>query len=146
MGEVMAKYDNLVASSENSFESISVIFIASAEVMIDIEWAFKLTSAPDTVDVPVHNVSMDDNTTEEIRYASYDKYIERLRDKVLGFDCDDMEQPVADLLYANGYLSRVIPKGSDGGRDVIVLFKFNELHHEAFLWLVHLLVIHCTKP
>lgn len=45
--------------------------------------------------------------------------IERIKDRLLAVDPDDMEQLTAGLLRAMGYHARVTPKGPDGGRDVI---------------------------
>ena len=51
--------------------------------------------------------------------ATYDNGIELIKDRVSQLGWEDMERLVAGMLKAMGYCARVIPKGPDGGRDVI---------------------------
>lgn len=109
-----APRDALSSSSKNSLGSISTIFSVSDEVMADIHRAAKQP-------VPQASQASDslDADDEEARIATYDDGIERIKDRVLALDWEDMEQLVAGLLRAMGYYARVTPKGPDGGRDVI---------------------------
>ena len=63
----------------------------------------------------------DDNATndEETLAATYDNGIELIKDRVNQLDWEDMERLVAGMLKAMGYCARVMPKGPDGGRDVV---------------------------
>lgn len=109
-----APRDALSSSSKNSLGSISTIFTVSDEVIGDIHRASKQ---------PALQISQESGSSdaddEEACIATYDDGIERIKDRVLALDWEDMEQLVAGLLRAMGYCARVTPKGPDGGRDVI---------------------------
>lgn len=59
---------------------------------------------------------MDD---EESLAATYDNGIELIKDRVIQLDWEDMERLSASLLKAMGYCAHVMPKGPDGGRDIV---------------------------
>lgn len=110
-----APRDALLPASKNSLGGISTIFSVSDEVMADLgravdekHSAAKATQAADAED-----------SDEDARYATFDNGIERIKDKILTVDPDDMEQLVAGLQRTMGYHARVTPKGSDGGREVV---------------------------
>ena len=65
--------------------------------------------------------TQNDNATndEETLAATYDNGIELIKDRVNQLDWEDMERLVAGMLKAMGYCARVMPKGPDGGRDVV---------------------------
>lgn len=109
-----APRDALSSSSKNSLGSISTIFSVSDEVMGDILRAASLpvSKIPAEADAP-------DTDDDEARIATYDDGVERIKDRVLALDWEDMEQLVAGLLRAMGYCARVTSKGPDGGRDLI---------------------------
>lgn len=66
------------------------------------------------------NVTDDDSTDgEESLAAAYDNDIEPIKDRVIQLDWEDMERLVAVLLKAIGYCARVMPKGPNGGRDIV---------------------------
>ena len=110
-----AQRDALSTASKNSLGGISTIFSVSDEVLADLRRAAIKPS-----EVPVAPADQDDeDTEEEARYATFDNGIERIKDRLLAVDPDDMEQLTAGLLRAMGYHARVTPKGPDGGRDVI---------------------------
>ena len=111
-----APRDALLPASKNSLGGISTIFSVSDEVMADLgravgekRSAAKATQATDDAE----------DSDEDARYATFDNGFERIKDKILTVDPDDMEQLTAGLLRAMGYHARVTPKGLDGGRDVI---------------------------
>lgn len=102
--------DMLSPASKNSLGGIQTIFAVSDEVMVDLEAAGSNSSA-----------DADDNAAndEETLAATYDNGIELIKDRVNQLDWEDMERLVAGLLKAMGYCARVMPKGPDGGRDVV---------------------------
>ena len=110
-----APRDSLAQSSKNSLGGIQTLFAVSDEVMADLKRAAAEEPAPaagaDSTETP--------NDDEEARYATYDDGIERIKDRVNALDWEDMERLVAGLLKAMGYCARVMPKGPDGGRDVV---------------------------
>lgn len=112
-----APRDVLSPSSKNSLGGIQTIFAVSDEVMADLMNAVKDKSA-----VPSNDSAIDDSDAtndEETLAATYDNGIELIKDRVNQLDWEDMERLVAGLLKAMGYCARVMPKGPDGGRDVV---------------------------
>lgn len=112
-----APRDVLSPSSKNSLGGIQTIFAVSDEVMADL-----MIAAKDKSVVPSNDSAIDDNNAtndEETLAATYDNGIELIKDRVNQLDWEDMERLVAGLLKAMGYCTRVMPKGPDGGRDVV---------------------------
>ena len=56
---------------------------------------------------------------DDARAASAEDGIERIKDRVLDLEWDQMEALTAGLLRAMGYYSRITARGPGGGRDVI---------------------------
>lgn len=112
-----APRDVLSPSSKNSLGGIQTIFAVSDEVMADLT-----NAARDKSVVASNDPVIDDNDAtndEETLAATYDNGIELIKDRVNQLDWEDMERLVAGLLKAMGYCARVMPKGPDGGRDVV---------------------------
>lgn len=112
-----APRDVLSPSSKNSLGGIQTIFAVSDEVMADLT-----NAARDKSVVASNDPTIDDNDAtndEETLAATYDNGIELIKDRVNQLDWEDMERLVAGLLKAMGYCARVMPKGPDGGRDVV---------------------------
>ena len=109
-----APRDILAQASKYSLGGIQTIFAVSDEVMADLDAAAGKKSAP------TPEASEDDAANdEESLAATYDNGIELIKDRVNQLDWEDMERLVAGLLKAMGYCARVMPKGPDGGRDVV---------------------------
>lgn len=112
-----APRDVLSPSSKNSLGGIQTIFAVSDEVMADLT-----NAARDKSVMASNDPAIDDNDAtndEETLAATYDNGIELIKDRVNQLDWEDMERLVAGLLKAMGYCARVMPKGPDGGRDVV---------------------------
>lgn len=112
-----APRDVFSPSSKNSLGGIQTIFAVSDEVMADLT-----NAARDKSVVASNDPAIDDNDAtndEETLAATYDNGIELIKDRVNQLDWEDMERLVAGLLKAMGYCARVMPKGPDGGRDVV---------------------------
>lgn len=112
-----APRDVLSPFSKNSLGGIQTIFAVSDEVMADLT-----NAARDKSVVASNDPAIDDNDAtndEETLAATYDNGIELIKDRVNQLDWEDMERLVAGLLKAMGYCARVMPKGPDGGRDVV---------------------------
>lgn len=107
--------DMLSPASKNSLGGIQTIFAVSDEVMSDLEAAGSKPTCNNS------SANSDDNAAndEETLAATYDNGIELIKDRVNQLDWEDMERLVAGLLKAMGYCARVMPKGPDGGRDVV---------------------------
>lgn len=107
--------DALSPASKNSLGGIQTIFAVSDETMSDLEVAGSKPACNDS------SADADDNAAndEETLAATYDNGIELIKDRVNQLDWEDMERLVAGMLEAMGYCARVMPKGPDGGRDVV---------------------------
>lgn len=110
-----APRDVLSPSSKNSLGGIQTIFAVSDCVMADLEAAGGKLACGDC------SAAADDDAAndEETLAATYDNGIELIKDRVNQLDWEDMERLVAGMLKAMGYCARVMPKGPDGGRDVV---------------------------
>ena len=113
--EKTALRDALSPASKNSLGGIQTIFAVSDEVMSDLEAAGSKPACNNS------SADADDNAAndEETLAATYDNGIELIKDRVNQLDWEDMERLVAGMLKAMGYCARVMPKGPDGGRDVV---------------------------
>ncbi len=107
-----AKRDALTASSKNSLGGIQTLFFVTDEVEADLRAAAKNKPSASTE-------ATDDESSDDARAATYDNGIELIKDRVSQLGWEDMERLVAGLLKAMGYHARVMPKGPDGGRDVV---------------------------
>lgn len=113
--EKTALRDMLTPAFKNPLGGIQTIFAISDEVMSDLEAAGSKPAYNDgTADA-------DDGAAndEETLAATYDNGVELIKDRVNQLDWEDMERLVAGMLKAMGYCARVMPKGPDGGRDVV---------------------------
>lgn len=110
-----APRDALQTSSRNSLGGISTIFSVSDSVLADLQQA-----AGTSPSSPAQPGSTDqEESDDEVSDAIADDGIERIKDRILKVDPDDMELLVAGLLRAMGYHAEVTPKGPDRGRDVV---------------------------
>ena len=92
-----APRDSLKQSTRNSLGAIMTIFAASDDVMADLNHAASMKTASMSTEAADENDSDD-----EARYATYDDGIERIKDRVLSLEWEDMERLVAGLLKAMG--------------------------------------------
>lgn len=109
-----APRDALAPESRNSLGGIQTIFSVSDAVMADLESASGGRPSCEPA-APEDDAASD----EESLAATYDSGIELIKDRVGQLDWEDMERLVAGLLRAMGYCAHVMPKGPDGGRDVV---------------------------
>ena len=109
-----ADRDALPAAAKNALGSLTTIFTISDETMAALERAAAGKATPQT-----DPVDDDESSDDDARAATYDNGIELIKDRVNQLEWEDMERLVAGLLNAMGYCARVMPKGPDGGRDVI---------------------------
>lgn len=106
--------DALSQSSKNTLGAISTIFAIPDAVLDDLQASAGIQPEADQFENDVEA-----SNDEEARYTTYEDGIERIKDRVLTLDWEDMEHLVAGLLKSMGYCARVMPKGPDGGRDVV---------------------------
>ncbi len=112
----IASRDALKAESKNSLGGIQTIFSVSDEVMADLSAAAAGKAAQPLLQA---DAEADSAMDDDARAATYDNGIELIKDRMNQLDWEDMERLVAGMLKAMGYCARVMPKGPDGGRDVV---------------------------
>lgn len=108
--------DLLSQSSKNSLGAISTIFSINDDVMADLAKASSNAQDPNT---EYYLLKCDFQDDSEIRFATAEDGIERIKDRVLSITWEDMELLVAGFLRMLGYKTSMTSKGSDGGRDII---------------------------
>lgn len=108
-----APRDLLSSQAKNALGAISTLFSVSEDTMKE------LIAAADNSSLPKENQEISEEITTEVRYATAEDGIERIKDKIVSLAWDEMEFLVAGLLRAMGYKTSMTRKGSDGGRDII---------------------------
>lgn len=111
-----ASRDALSARAKHSLGSISTLFSVSEDTLRELEEA----SASEGVSLVCRgDADSEEESSSEAREATIEDGIERIKDRVLQLNWDEMEQLVAGLLRCMGYKTSMTRRGSDGGRDVI---------------------------
>lgn len=104
--ERVAPRDLLATSSRNSLGSLTTVFGISPEVAADLN---RGAGAPEGS--IASDEAVPDADDDEARFATYDDGIERIKDRALSLNWEEMEQLVAGLLRSMGYHADVTPKG-----------------------------------
>ena len=99
--------------SVNVGDIVRSCFAISEEVMGDLYQAVKQPGAY------FLSNAMEEQDASEIRYATIEDGIERIKDKILTLSWDDAELLVAGFFRAIGYKTTMTSKGNDRGRDII---------------------------
>ena len=111
-----ASRDALSARAKHSLGGISTLFSVSEDTLRELEEA----SASEGVSLVCRgDADSEEESSSEAREATIEDGIERIKDRVLQLNWDEMEQLVAGLLRCMGYKTSMTRRGSDGGRDVI---------------------------
>lgn len=104
--------DDLSVGARNSLGSTMTLFSVSPEVWSEFQEVLGGTPRGLSGDDVKLELEQDKrNVIEESR--------ERLKDRIVGLDPDEMEELLAALLRAMGFRTRVSPKGPDRGVDVL---------------------------
>lgn len=112
--EHVAPRDNLSSHAKHSLGSISTLFSVSDDTLAELE------SASEGVSFSVDRNEDDlDESIAESREATAEDGIERIKDRILELEWDDMELLVAGVIRSMGYKTSMTRKGGDGGRDII---------------------------
>lgn len=107
-----APRDDLSARAKHSLGSISTLFAVSSDTLHELEKASSGTR-------PTAEEEQEEENSSEVREATAEDGIERIKDRVLQLNWDDMEYLVAGVLRSMGYKTSMTSRGSDGGRDII---------------------------
>lgn len=108
-----ASRDALSARAKHSLGSISTLFAVSEDTLQELRNASKGIIASD------EDEGTEEENSFEAREATVEDGIERIKDRVLQLNWDDMEHLVAGALRSMGYKTSMTRRGSDGGRDII---------------------------
>lgn len=106
--------DDLSVRAKHSLGSIATLFSISDEVVEELEHASEGALARSDDDPEDSSES-----SAEARVATAEDGIERIKDRILQLEWDDVEFLTAGTLRAMGYKTSMTRRGGDGGRDVI---------------------------
>ena len=107
--------DDLSVETRNSLGAILTIFKVPALAAAEIE---QLAAKGDrTIIVPPEQDAVESELDPFADIA--DQALERIKDRILALEWDEMQELVAALLRALGYRTIISPTGSDRGRDII---------------------------
>jgi restriction system protein len=105
--------DDLSVTTKNCLGSIATIFEVSEDARSEI-LAVLLGEKSDSPEKKEN-----DDELDTIRNDFIEKSHEFIKDRILRLDWEEMQDLVAAVLRAMGYKTRVSPKGSDRGKDII---------------------------
>ena len=106
--------DDLSVSTKNSLGSTLTLFKVSENIMEDINNALSGSGSGGNLDEDSEEL-----VEEDIYSDIQSKSTEFIKDKVAKLDWEEMQSLVAGLLRAMGYKTRISPKGSDLGKDIV---------------------------
>lgn len=106
--------DDLSISTKNSLGSLATIFEVSVDARDEI-LSILSGATNNIISAEIEN----DVELDNIRNDFIEKSHEFIKDKILRLDWEEMQELVATVLRAMGYKTRVSPRGSDRGKDII---------------------------
>ncbi len=107
--------DELSTGAKNSLGAISTIFLVPAEIASELERRL----SGEGEEKPANGEETPKDELELLREETALKAHEFIKDKVVALDWEQMQELVAGILRAMGYKTRVSPRGSDQGRDIV---------------------------
>jgi restriction system protein len=104
--------DDLSPATKNTLGSVLTLFEIPPAAMDDL-----LGNTGETVDA--QDSESEEETVDAIKEDFIAKAHEFIKDKLVKLDWEDMQELVAGILRAMGYKTRVSPRGSDRGKDIL---------------------------
>lgn len=104
--------DSLSVNSKNILGSTLTLFSVPVEVYEELQSVKDENEKPAADD---NEVIDEDNIYDDIQAKS----IEFIKDKISELDWDEMQRLVAGMLRSMGYKTKISPKGSDLGKDIV---------------------------
>lgn len=104
--------DDLSKSSRNKLGSLLTIFKPGMAVQREFEQLLSGSAAAEPE-------KEDGGGSEDVPGELLERAHESIKDKLSGLDWEEMQDVVAAVLRAMGYKTRVSPKGSDQGKDIV---------------------------
>lgn len=112
--------DSLSVAARNSLGAISTFFLLPREVEEEVLRVGQAGKDVVPQPVPIPTEEAEDVVANELLYEDMQgRAFEFIKDKVNALDWDDMQELVAGLLRAMGYKTKVSPRGSDRGKDIV---------------------------
>lgn len=115
-----APRDGLSDAARNSLGTIATLSRIDKTVLDELTRAAGATAGPDPC--AAEDGAGDDGSAEdaaESRDVTAEEGVERIKDRILALEWNDMERLAAGLLRAMGYRTMLTDRGGDRGRDVI---------------------------
>ncbi|WP_222434174.1 restriction endonuclease [Comamonas flocculans] len=109
--------DALSVAARNSLGAISTLFLLPPQVGQEV--LSRLSQPSAKPHESVQPTQTEEDSQEDIYRDVQSKGFEFIKDKVNALDWEDMQELVASLLRAMGYKTRISPKGSDRGKDIV---------------------------
>jgi len=113
--------DNLGVATRNTLGAIQTLFKLNSDAWADLEkHQVPLGSVPPAAEHPVDAAPARETEAEtvQLRDETVQKAIEFIEDALSRLSWDDMQELVAGLLRAMGYITKVSPPGPDRGVDI----------------------------
>ncbi len=115
--------DDLSKRAKNVLGSSLTIFSPRDEIAKEIDNLFHGVAESPNASVPIEENEDNESNTILLNTNDFDDLhelaSEQIKDRVMCLDDSEMEHLVAGVLRSMGYKTRVSPKGSDRGRDII---------------------------
>lgn len=111
--------DELSVVSRNSLGTIATLSLINEGTYADLTRKQQTPNFAKNIAVSDENTSEESTDDDEIRTVTEEEAIERIKDRILSLDWDEMELLTAGLLRAMGYRTMMTSKGGDQGRDII---------------------------
>lgn len=106
--------DDLKLATRNSLGSTLTLFRLTDEILMDVQAALEGKPANES-----DEIQSEDEVSEESKRSLQENARERVKDKIVRLDDQEMEELLAGLLRAMGFKATVSPVGPDRGVDVI---------------------------
>ena len=110
--------DELSIGTRNTLGAIMTLFKLSDTAQLEISSLAGLTSASDIVSNVTREAAEATAVTDPFGDIS-EQALERIKDRILGLEWDELQELVAALLRALGYRTIVSGAGADRGRDIV---------------------------
>lgn len=112
--EKQVSRDDLKLATRNSLGSTLTLFSVNPESWSDVQAALEGKPSVASEEEP-----SDEEVSEESKRSLQENARERVKDKIVGLDDQEMEELLAGLLRAMGFKATVSPVGPDRGVDVV---------------------------
>lgn len=112
--------DQFSVEAKNSLGAIQTVFKIPEKVISEINSLISGKAIiKDEIGTEIAPIATESEDLEDLYNDIQERSKEFIKDKVLKLDWDQMQRLVAGILRGMGYRTRISPKGSDRGRDIV---------------------------